>query len=187
MKTSILISSLAAFCLMLTFAEVPSKQRTETSSSSLIENISYLPASYMGDQPSVTEVSETTKKADIATTKTTNEDFSFLKFNVAQYINDENTDAIENNEPEVKSESDFTNLKFDVTKYSEKDDNFLLPTATKTESFDYLKFDVNKFMSSASSDEINELPADDFSYLKFDSTKYIQLSNNYDTDELPAN
>jgi len=52
MKTSILVSSTAAVCLLLTFAEAPKSYNSENSSANLISSFTYIPSNLYFADPS---------------------------------------------------------------------------------------------------------------------------------------
>ena len=52
--------------------------------------------------------------------------------------------------------------------------------------FNYLKFDVNKYITEGVEAEITELPESSFDYLKFDVNTFTE-SNPVSIDELPSN
>lgn len=103
-------------------------------------------------------------------------DFSYLKFNVPDFVTTEAgyagisyeaelaflkfkvSDYIETEIGVMPEESDCNYLKFDVSTYIVSPyDNEELPDF----NFDYLKFDVQKYGHGDSIGEINELPEDD--------------------------
>ena len=77
-------------------------------------------------------------------------DLSYLRFNVDDFISKSTTDKME-----LPVSSDFEYLRFDVTDYTlfNFGEIIELPAA----EFDYLRFDVNTFIGSAN-DTIDELP-----------------------------
>ncbi len=105
------------------------------------------------------------------------------------------------------SEKDFSYLRFDVTKYSnenEESDRVLSPmdylrfdvnnytSSSESEAlelpvaieFEYLRFDVNTYSESNPSNLI-ELPVDEFNYLRFDVNKYTSGNTDFN-NELPV-
>lgn len=182
MKTSLLVSSFAAMCLMIIFAESPYSFNAENNNAPLVNNISYIPANKVIAVPPTNK----TEKAGVKTNVTLVEDFSYLKFNVAEHIKE--------NEPatEADAENSFNNLKFDVTNYSECDktasfEEMVLPV----NEFENLKFDVTKYNTNTdltSPAEI-ELPVNELQHLKFDIRKYSGNTELTlpDAVELPVN
>ncbi len=142
MKTSIIVSTVAALCLMITIAEAPINRDAQNNIETLYNNISYTPATMVN---SLTEsnIAAVTSAGHIVNTKTnTNTDFNYLKFNVADYM------TSENNETEVTFASQFDYLKFDVNKFETSDDaNAYESVESPSNEFDYLKFDVSKYGS----------------------------------------
>jgi len=111
-------------------------------------------------------------KKSLDITNTSDNDFSYLRFDVNKFIN-------ENNETDlIHSSLDY--LRFDVN-------NFVIKSETKemelpaANEFEYLRFNVSNFTENNTNDII-DLPVNDFDYLRFDV-------NNYSTpgviDELP--
>ena len=176
MKTSILISSVAALCLLVTFAEAPRRHGEDKMNSSSTDNISIAVMSRPTMLPGVVITADKKKEAGISVPDIPAEDFSYLKFDVSEYTKDEavNLDEVE-----------------------------MLPEATETE-FSYLKFNVSDYItdSELSVGEIAELPVyenntvynstpepsiSEFEYLRFDVIEYISNSGTEATGigELP--
>jgi hypothetical protein len=112
--------------------------------------------------------------------------------NVKSKIKEKTPVNSENSNTSVSTETDFSYLRFDVTKYERQDlqesnDGSSDIEVTDNE-FSYLKFDVSRYDKNDNSiseeiDAINHQPDPDFSYLRFDVTKYA--GNDEDTsDEL---
>jgi hypothetical protein len=100
-------------------------------------------------------------------------DFSYLRFDVNKFIN-------ENNETDlIHSSLDY--LRFDVNNFASKSETIEMELPAANE-FEYLHFNVDNFIESNPSDMI-DLPVNEFDYLRFDV-------NNYSTpgviDELPV-
>ncbi len=207
MKTSILISSIAALCLLLTFAEAPRRHGDDNMIAATTENITFTTVNSVIrlSGPVITPARKNNSAIPIAPAPA--EDFSYLKFNVNDY---KDADAATAEEIEIlpeATETDFSYLKFNLSNYipdagifsgeiTELPENEInstnpyenVPVAIQ---FDYLRFDVNKYISeSGTKDEgIGELPAEelllieeaqeiiDFKYLKFDPTKYYIPEN----------
>jgi hypothetical protein len=130
MKTSILISSFAALCILLTFAEAPRRNSVEKRSIILTENSAIEPATRAILLPGIVITAE--RKKDVVNTfsVTSTDDYSYLKFNVNDYsemaaMNPEEYDVL----PEA-TESDFSYLKFEFTDYY---------TVTATDSFNAIE------------------------------------------------
>jgi hypothetical protein len=80
------------------------------------------------------------------------------------------------------SEMDYSYLRFDVSKYINKDET----AEIKHSSLDYLRFDVNDFINETD-DEAMELPlANEFEYLRFYVDNFTE-SNTDSIIELPVN
>lgn len=191
MKSNILISSFAALCLMLTISEVPNHTTSEKSFAFSANPFSYFPVK------NSSPVSE--KKLTIITSAETSananltqiEDFSYLKFDVSEYVEDYEKFQPETDEPSVYTQSSFDYLKFDVSDYVKNDvSNSTEPAALLEKDFDYLKFDVSKFTDNNSSnqDEASEINSKEFDYLKFDANKYSSQSATLpdDLNEFPS-
>lgn len=79
-------------------------------------------------------------------------------------------------------ETEFSYLRFDVNKFNNENVSAELPAS----SVDYLRFNVNSFITTGENG-ITELPANiEFENLRFDVTDYEGL-NSDNTNELPAN
>jgi hypothetical protein len=191
MKTSIIVSSFAALCLMLSFAEVPNRQSTDNNTRVSLNPFSYTLASNTYTTTNLNKRS--TNKKDVTIANPDNslsfpvEDFSYLKFSVDTYLNaDANSYEYFNSSANINNELDY--LKFDVTRYTKNNE----PAYTEMEDmeFENLKFDVNNFVDANEifSPESSEMPAAEFSYLKFDVNNYLDTNPAIsETDEaMPA-
>lgn len=74
-------------------------------------------------------------------------------------------------------------LRFDVNQFV-ADDASEISELPEQENFEYLKFDVNEFEEMNPVD-IKEMPVSEFDYLRFDVHKFIAADNNSDTFEMP--
>ena len=83
--------------------------------------------------------------------------------------------------PSTADESNFNYLRFDVNQYVTESTIDELPAGV----FDYLRFDVNQY-SGDNESEITELPSNEFEFLRFDVNNYV-LSNPVDPDDMPVN
>jgi len=111
----------------------------------------------------------------LAFSATAEKDFSYLRFDVNKYMNENNeADAINN-------VMDY--LRFDVNDFiiENESEAMELPVANE---FEYLRFDVSSF-TGINSDAINELPVNEYDYLRFDVNDFVS-SNNGVIDELPV-
>jgi hypothetical protein len=173
MKTSILISSFAALCLLVTFAEAPRRHGEIKMIAAPTENITFTTTNSVTMLSGPVITAERKNTSAIAVTAVAADDFSYLKFDVNTYM-----EADAANPEEVE----------------------MLPEAIETD-FSYLKFNVGDYItdSEANGDEITELPeseispvtssanvppAHEFDYLRFDVTNYINESEGI--GELPA-
>lgn len=206
MKTSILISSFAALYLLVTFAEAPHRRGKNNMTAAPTENITFTTANSvtMLPGPFITAERENTTAV---TVPASTDDFSYLKFNVNNYV-----EAYVDN-PKVIGilpetiETDFSYLKFKVgdfnsvaglnngviTELPEDEINTINPfeNVPVAIQFNYLRFDVNNYISQSGTEGggIGELPAEEllhnedaktkanFSYLKFDVTTYYIPEN----------
>ncbi|MEI8047740.1 MAG: hypothetical protein WCI92_10215 [Bacteroidota bacterium] len=170
MKTSVIISSIAAICLMTSFAELSNNSRSDLNSGTSQFNVNNVSA---GDTYALVtgpnNASERKNEANTSATVDADNDFSYLKFDVAEYSK---TAAPVMEVPmsmPSKSDSDFPYLKFDVNRYNSdgtltEDSSLALPlnentpadatsATTPLNEFEYLKFDISKFSKqNASSD-----------------------------------
>jgi hypothetical protein len=173
MKTSVLISGIAALYLLIAFAEAPRRHYEDNMNISSSENISFVTINMVHMLPGVTITAERNDVTDITALEPAAEDFSYLKFEVTDYLE---TDA-------VNTEEDYS-----------------LPESTEAD-YAYLKFELSDYLSASElpGSEITELPEKEnslvenssfdafligFAYLRFDVNDYI---NNEDADimELP--
>ena len=116
-----------------------------------------------------------TGKKSLDIPNTSANDFSYLRFDVNKFIN-------ENNETDlIHSSLDY--LRFDVNNFvnENKTMEMELPAANE---FDYLRFDVNNFVDS-NPIEMSELPANEYDYLRFDVNNFVSQSESA-IDELPV-
>jgi hypothetical protein len=186
MKTSVLISSFAALCLLITFAESPMRRFADNNTNP--DSYSYFPASRkqytsvpenMADITAVSPVSKSTLKV---------EDFSYLKFSVSDYVEPVSADFAEAGA--LTEEPDFGFLKFNVADYSpeatseEPDLSFLkfkvadysTETPSEEPDFSFLKFNVADYSTETAS----EVP--DFSFLKFNVADYSNSTASEESD-----
>ena len=184
MKTSILVSGFAALCLLITFAEAPKRYNAEKENANLASNFTYTPANIYYVTPAENKSANHTDYADVKSNVKLVNDFTYLKFNVADYS--ENTEIA----TEALPENSLDYLKFDVTEYTETSE-ITSPDAIElpVNEFDHLKFDVSKFTKATNLNlsEITELPVDDFSYLKFNINNPQSSLNSDNFGEMPIN
>lgn len=214
MKTSIIVSSFAALCLMLTFAESPSRRSTEYVYVTSDKNISYIPAVTVNAEPANIASVSVRKVADSRVAAEMVEDFNYRKFNVADYTADDEMameltteqtfEYLKFNVTDLNESNEFTSedaielplneteyLKFDVNEYTKSDETTSFETLElPVNDFEYLKFNVQNFLTAddTSSVEIDNLPVEDYSYLKFNVNVYASLdkTNSGNFGELPV-
>ncbi len=178
MKTSVLLSTFAAFFLLINSNKTQFTAHTETQYAALINDLSYIPANLVVVES--TAVAERTN-AETPKVKVAPETvFSYLKFDVANYIsgNDEETALV--------PENTFDYLKFHASDYlAEESESMDMPA----NEYNRYAFDVNTYTAGASADPENmELPANENEYLKFDANKYINTESvDPENMEMPAN
>jgi hypothetical protein len=80
----------------------------------------------------------------------------------------------------VETEISFDYLKFDVNKYIDNNEPIILDLPAS--DFNYLRFDVNDYIQETPV-SIEELPEGEFDYLKFDVNQYIK-SDNKDIEDI---
>jgi len=171
MKTSILISSFAALCLMLTFTEAPQRRNSNNSNAISFSNFVFAQPSYA---VSSSEAKSSFKKIESPVVSESNipaKDLSYLKFNVdahKQALSEQ--DDISTYIAGVFTKKSLDYLKFDVNNFINENE---APLEIATTDLDYLKFDVNAFVSQDEATE--ELPTTNFDYMKFDVNKFYTL------------
>lgn len=201
MKTSILVSSFAALCLLLTFAEAPRHNGVDKMSVAFTTNRSIPKMDKVTMLPGVFITVDRKKEAAVTLPVIPAEDFNYLTFDVNEYLdaNSVNYDDAEVWSPAI--ETDFSYLKFNLSDFIEDselngDEITELPVNEQYNvsisspepaiiQFEHLRFDVNKYISNKWTDAeaIGELPviesgtADQFSYLKFNVAKYLRTSD----------
>ncbi len=206
MKTSILISSIAALCLLGTFAVAPRHHNEERMNSTSTNNISFTSSNTVTVLPGVVITADRKREAAVSLPLDSPEDFSYLKFDASDHLPAEALNLDEANVLPEEIETDLSYLKFDAGNYGTEstDVEIELPVnesittdASFSElletEFGYLRFEVDDYTGNAA--EIGELPSQetktvnqtgtsapldspiDFSYLKFDVTNYYNSEN----------
>jgi len=172
MKTSILFLNSIAFLLMVTIGEAPTNRLLEQNHAKSTISQSKAFESFNNDLVPADNVASLSVKED--THAIANEssmpisiDLSYIKFDVANFIEAENTFVEEITTMEAIPLADMSYLMFDVNNFISNSDqsseelisepSALEPTLTQTIELKYLKFDVNKFISN-SEIELIELP-----------------------------
>jgi len=174
MKTSILISSLAALCLLITFAEAPRRNNDNNMNVALTKDISVITVNRAIMLPGVVITPERKKDAGSIVPVVPAEDFSYLKFDVTEYTE---ADAVNPGEAEVLPDAivaDYSYLKFNISDYSTSDEITELPVTENNASdisslepavneFQYLRFDANEYINPTGTEtsEIGELPLEE--------------------------
>jgi hypothetical protein len=179
MKTSILISSFAALCLLVTFAEAPRRHGELKMNTASKENITIPLVISAAMLPGTIITADRKKESLINPVGNTTVDFSYLKFDVFDYLE---ADAVNSPDAELLTksiETDYNYLKFDVNNYlSDSELNVgELPAMPVNEAyaselsvqapaligFEYLRFDVSKYMNNnvTENEGFGELPMDE--------------------------
>lgn len=179
MKTSVILSTFAALCLMITFGEAPTRQTSLKNNTTSIDPVSYKTTSLMKANPEEKPASNPEKAAAIKTAAKLNEDLNYLKFVVTDYTTETTT--------ELNDYNLFDYLKFNFSDFAKNSD---LTTNEALEipinDFEYLKFNVNDNKSSETeSYEDLETPVSEFEYLKFNVNNYA--AGKPETMEMPVN
>ena len=191
MKTSIIVSSFAALCLLISFAEAPTRFSTDYYNGVSDNSFSFIHTNNISIVPARKISADKLKTVSSKSKELAVDNFSYLKFEVDNYSA---TDA--NREDEIVAvdatlENTLDYLKFDV-------DNFVKDNETSEaeiaelplNEFSYLKFNVDNYINAeeANTAEITELPVDEFSYLKFDADNFINADavNAAEITELPV-
>lgn len=178
MKTSILISSFAALCLLITFAEIPRRHGEDNMIAAPTENIIFTSVNNVTMLSGPVISPERKNESEITNPAVPTEDFSYLKFIVNDYLK---ADAASTEEIEIlpeATENDFSYLKFNVNDYAtdsgfngdeiadlpENENNSISPSENVPDAneFTYLRFDVNKYISESETERggIGELPSE---------------------------
>lgn len=162
MKTSIIISTIAALSLLITFAEVPHRHRNDNMNIASDHNTILVESEHRVSMLPGVVITPNTKNADkIDISAIPAEDLSYLKFDVTNFMQSENLFET--------VEIDFSYLKFDVNNFisnleesneemmplGKNDTNTIVTPIPAINSFDYLRFDVTKFINH---EEIEEIP-----------------------------
>ena len=187
MKTSVLISGIAALLLMITFAEAPLRRESYRESKSQNDEIAFIQVNGIMPLAKTNKPSSKMETSQVTLSVIPVDDFSYLKFNVADYmVTDadlESEDAMP--EPPI---SDYSYLKFDVNEYMNnseftESEAIELPGQPVNE-FDYLRFDVNDYYTAGEIETI-ETTENEFSYLKFDVNNFYSEKSTGSDYELP--
>jgi hypothetical protein len=170
MKTSILISSIAALCLLGTFAVAPRHHNEERMNSTSTNNISFTSSNTVTVLPGVVITADRKREAAVSLPLDSPEDFSYLKFDAGEYLPAEAVSLDEADMLPEAVETDFSYLKFDAGDYGTEstDEEIELPVNERITTdasfselllseFGYLRFDVDDYIGNAA--EIGELPS----------------------------
>ena len=197
MKTTVLISSITALCLLVTFAVTPRRHGEDKMNSVSTTDISFAVEKRATMLPGVVITADRKKEAGIPVPVIPAEDLSYLKFDVTDYMESDGVDPAEAEVIPEATEADLSYLKFRIDDYSTGseltgDEIAELPV----NEFGYLRFDVNQFINNTGTENtgIGELPEAEartgqaevtvpvettieLSYLKFDVNKYYNPGN----------
>jgi hypothetical protein len=174
MKTSILISSFAALCLLLTFAEAPRRHGEVRINKVSGENISIATVERAIMLPGVTITADKKTETRSNVPDLPAEDFGYLKFDVNNFTKDASL------------------IGGEISEMPENNNDVANPpiTVSAANEFGYLRFDVNDYINKDGAEEIGELPVEEaislnpneitvpaesvsqFSYLKFVVSEY---------------
>lgn len=176
MKTSILISSIAALCLLLTFAESPRHLSENKLRSASPDNISVVTVERPIMLPGVVITADIKNKTAIALWAFHTEDFSALKFDVTKYME---VCDINLNETEILPEAietDYSYLKFNISDYTSE---------SALTSVETNEFPVNENNTNAVSSLVPV--ANEFENLRFDVNDYIKnsITESPESGEMP--
>ena len=182
MKTSILVSSTAALCLLLTFTEAPKRNSAENNYTNLVNTFTYIPSN-LTFTITAESVHATTAYTDPKISVKPVEDLNYIKFNASDYL-----ESAEMATEDI-TENSLDYLKFKISENIEltSDEAIELPA----NNFANLKFDVTEYTENneLTSFDAIELPVDNFANLKFDVTEYTENTEltSFDAIELPVN
>jgi len=187
MKTSILISSIAALCLLLTFAEAPRRNDDNKMNADSPENISITGVMKATMLPGVTITAIKKNETGISIPVLPTGDFSYLKFELSDFISDSELGD------------------YEITELPENENSSYALTTPEPvlNEFGYLRFDVNDYIciSQIGTVEFTELPSEEiinvnqpdkptpdmntieFGYLKFNVSEYYSPDSQADIDE----
>jgi hypothetical protein len=175
---------------MLTIAEVPSRLNNEKSVSFSANPFTYLPLKNSvevdGKELSAKLSVETNTKRELLPT----DDFSYLKFDVSDYVSNYEAFQIAMDEPSPYNQQTFDYLKFNVSDYVKNEGfNTLDSIDSQEKDFNYLKFDVTKYAATENQEEAKADDNERFGYLKFEATKFNsqEATAAGDFGEMPTN
>jgi len=176
MKTSILISSFAALCILATYAVSPRRHGEDKMNLASTDNISIITVKRVTMLPVVIITAYRKKDAGVTVPVIPVEDFNYLKFEAAEYMEEEAISPDEGVMLPEAMESDYSYLKFKISDNSTGSElpgaeikelpeneynttNISTPKPAANE-FDYLRFDVNHYINNSGTEanEIGELP-----------------------------
>ena len=178
MKTTILISSFAALCLLVTFAEAPRRHGEKRMNSISTGNISILALNRPSMLSGVVITAHRKTETGILVPVIPDNNFSYLTFDVTEYMESESSNLDEAEMLPEARENDYSYLKFNTGSYSSEGEfagdempelpvnesnsaDILVPDPAVPD-FGYLRFDVNDFISNSASEDgqTGELPLD---------------------------
>jgi len=197
MKTSVLISSITALSLLVTFAVTPRRHGEDKMNIGSTTDISIALENRATMLPGVVITPDRKKEAGVSVPVIPAEDFSYLKFEMSEYMDSDATSLDEVEALPETSEADFSYLKFRIDDYISGSEL----TGAEIEElpvneFGYLRFDVNDYINNTGSENsgIGDLPESEtgtgeaeiaipneatpeLNYLKFDVNKYYNAGN----------
>lgn len=178
MKTTVLLSTFAAFFLLFNMNQTTSLRHTEYNIAAPMNTLTYIAA-----KSGMFKTTTAAKRSNAIATKVNvaqAKDLRYLKFDVAHFMSDRNEPA------EATEANSYDYLKFDAGKYkSEKTETMELPASVHAN----LAFDANNYIDNSANDPENmELPVNEFEYLKFNANAYAASeSANPETMQMPEN
>jgi hypothetical protein len=179
MKTSLLISSFAAFCLLLTFAEAPRRHGEDKMNVASTDNISIATVKMLTMLPGVVITADRKKETVVSVPVIPTEDFTYLKFDVTEYWEVYGNRIDESEVLPESMEADYGYLKFKISDYitdsglsggeitelpvSENTTSDISTPEPAVSEFEYLRFDVINYISNSGTEaaEIGELPSEE--------------------------
>ena len=111
MKTTILISSIAALFLIVTSAVAPSYRMTDNKNAAYVSSTNFIPVGNKTVESGKTASFNFKKISSTNSSEKDANEFDYLKFKVSDYTNNDNFEIL-------NDEIAFDYLKFDVTKFA---------------------------------------------------------------------
>ena len=120
---------------------------------------------------------EEVKKAAALSTISTENEFSYLRFDVNKFSS--------NNVDEEVPDNSLEYLRFDVSKFVNTKSSGISEMPVSSE-FDYLRFDVNNYTDANPTENLEMHFSSEFDYLRFEVNKYAS-PDTAALDEMPLN